>query len=123
MAQHHQRVKPEISGFFYQSLGITAALGVGDDGHTASWPPGNRGVAASTRWVEVVPEFLGVPRMTVTARVVNSARWRMVLALGGEKSAVIRRWVEGDDSLPVTMVEPTDTYVFLDAGAASGLQQ
>ena len=34
-------------------------LGVGDDGHTASWPPGNHDVLASDRLVEVVPPFNG----------------------------------------------------------------
>jgi len=98
-------------------------LGVGDDGHTASWPPGDDTVIESEHCVEIVPEFHGVERMTLTARVVNGARRRMVLAHGVGKAPVIRRWVGGDETLPVARLEQTDTRVFLDAGAAAELGQ
>jgi len=93
-------------------------LGVGDDGHTASWPPGNGDLLASDRLVELVPPFNGRPRMTLTPHVVNGARARLVLATGAAKRLVITRWLGGDRSLPIANVHRTGTTVFLDPSAA-----
>jgi 6-phosphogluconolactonase/glucosamine-6-phosphate isomerase/deaminase len=41
-------------------------LGIGDDGHTASWPPDRPDVRSSSGAVELVELFGGWPRMTVT---------------------------------------------------------
>ena len=52
-------------------------LGVGDDGHTASWPPGDPVVEAEGEGapdVAVVGPFHGRRRMTLTPRAVNRAR-------------------------------------------------
>lgn len=93
-------------------------LGVGDDGHTASWPPGDREVLVSERRVELVPPFNGRRRMTLTPSVVNTARARVVLATGAAKRSAITRWVHGDRSLPIASVKRTATTVFLDPAAA-----
>jgi 6-phosphogluconolactonase/glucosamine-6-phosphate isomerase/deaminase len=95
-------------------------LGVGDDGHTASWPPDRPGIATSDRDVEVVEEFHGLPRMTLTERVVNGARSRVVLAMGDRKRPVIERWLLGDVEQPITRVRRTGTWVYLDGPAAPG---
>ena len=95
-------------------------LGVGDDGHTASWPPGNHAVLVSERRVELVPTFNGRRRMTFTPTVVNGARARLLLAVGAAKRPVITRWLDGDRSLPVATVKRTATTLFLDPGAAPG---
>jgi 6-phosphogluconolactonase/glucosamine-6-phosphate isomerase/deaminase len=96
-------------------------LGVGDDGHTASWPPGNVAVLASERAVDLVPEFNGRERMTLTPPVVNGARARVVLATGAAKRPVIERWLGGDRSLPVAQIRRRGTTVFLDRPAAPGV--
>lgn len=109
-------------------------LGIGDDGHTASWPPDPHGDAAkvlvSDARVLVVGEFHGRPRMSLGVSVVNQARIRVVLALGGSKATVVRRWFDAanhhgqsalDTSLPVAAVEPAGTVVFLDVDAAGDL--
>lgn len=93
-------------------------LGVGDDGHTASWPPGDAGPIESDRPVELVPEFHGVRRMTLTRQVVNAARTRAVLTVGGSKREIVERWLLCDPTLPITAVRPTSTWVFLDDAAA-----
>jgi 6-phosphogluconolactonase/glucosamine-6-phosphate isomerase/deaminase len=93
-------------------------LGVGDDGHTASWPPGNHDVLVSDRRVELVPPFNGRQRMTITPPVVNAARARLVLAAGAGKRPVVTRWIEGDRSLPIAHVRRTATTVYLDPEAA-----
>ncbi len=93
-------------------------LGIGSDGHTASWPPDEPGVRTSRRRVELVEMFNGHPRMTLTRRVVNGARAHIVLATGAAKRPVVERWLLGDDSLPITAVRQTSTFVYLDEDAA-----
>jgi 6-phosphogluconolactonase/glucosamine-6-phosphate isomerase/deaminase len=97
-------------------------LGVGSDGHTASWPPG-RHVGESTRPVEVTDTFNGRRRMTLTRDVVNAARARVVLTTGASKADVVARWQAGDATLPVSLVRRGGTIAFLDPGAAGGLGQ
>ena len=95
-------------------------LGLGDDGHTASWPPGHD-VVDSDAAVAAIGEFNGYPRMTLTPSVVNAARTRLMLISGVAKAPMVQRWVLGDASLPVARVRPTDTWVMLDSAAAAEL--
>jgi 6-phosphogluconolactonase/glucosamine-6-phosphate isomerase/deaminase len=93
-------------------------LGLGTDGHTASWPPGDPDVWTSPAAVELVADFHGWPRMTLTRRIVNGSRTRVVLAVGAEKRPVVERWLLEDQALPISAVSRTSTYVFLDDAAA-----
>jgi len=93
-------------------------LGVGDDGHTASWPPGDR-VVESGLPVDLSGAYQGRVRMTLTPSVVNASRCRLVYVLGRDKAKVMSRWLLGDDSPPIGLVERTNTVVVLDAEAAS----
>ena len=95
-------------------------LGLGDDGHTASWPPGDP-VVDSVRRCEAIGEFNGFRRMTITPPVVNAARSRLMLTFGGPKAPVVQRWLLRDPELPVDRVRRADTWVFLDAAAAADL--
>jgi 6-phosphogluconolactonase/glucosamine-6-phosphate isomerase/deaminase len=95
-------------------------LGLGDDGHTASWPPGDP-VADSRRPCEVVGEFNGYRRMTLTPGVVNAARSRVMLTYGETKAPVVARWLLRDPELPVDRVRRSGTWAFLDRPAASAL--
>ncbi len=95
-------------------------LGVGDDGHTASWPPGDpvvddRGTVAMSR------EYKGRVRMTLTVGAVNGARHRLVLATGSNKAPVIERWLLHDPRLPIARVGRTNTVIVLDTDAAARL--
>lgn len=93
-------------------------LGLGDDGHTASWPPGDP-VVNSTLAVDLCAEFNGTRRMTLTPAVVNAARRRVVLAPGADKAAPLAGWLLGDPALPIQRVHRTATMVVVDrAGAA-----
>ncbi len=94
-------------------------LGLGDDGHTASWPPGDADIVASTRPVDLVGEFHGRRRMTLTPPVVNGARARLVLAAGTGKAAIVERWLLRDPDLPINTVRRTATTAFLDEAAAA----
>lgn len=93
-------------------------LGIGSDGHTASWPPDEPGIRSSSRPVELVSMFNGRPRMTLTRRVVNGARTRVVLAVGTAKRPVVERWLLDDTSLPISAVRRSSTHTFLDEAAA-----
>lgn len=95
-------------------------LGLGDDGHTASWPPGDPVVDQSAA-VAMSAEYRGHVRMTLTPDVVNAARHRLVLATGADKADPVQRWLLGDPSLPVQRVHRTDTVVVLDEAAAARL--
>ncbi len=95
-------------------------LGLGDDGHTASWPPGHP-VVDSERACEVIGAFSGFERMTLTPRVVNAARSRLMLTSGSSKAPMVRGWVLRDRSLPVARLRSSSTIVFLDPDGAGEL--
>lgn len=95
-------------------------LGLGDDGHTASWPPGDP-VVDCDEPCAVVGEFNGYRRMTLTPPVVNAARSRLMLTHGSAKAPLLRRWIARDLLLPVARVRRTDTWTFIDPAAGSEL--
>ncbi len=97
-------------------------LGLGDDGHTASGPPGHA-VADSRARCEAIGEFNGFRRMTLTPPVVNAARSRLMLASGASKAPMVRRWLLGDASIPATRLRRTDTWAMLDPAAVSELPE
>jgi 6-phosphogluconolactonase len=95
-------------------------LGIGDDGHTASWPPGDP-VIDETDPVAVTNPFNGRVRMTLTPGIVNSARLRMVLVVGSAKASPLAGWLLHDAVLPIARVKRANTTVIADAGAAADL--
>jgi 6-phosphogluconolactonase/glucosamine-6-phosphate isomerase/deaminase len=97
-------------------------LGLGDDGHTASWPPGHAVVDSGAR-CEAIGEFNGFRRMTLTPPVVNAARSRLMLTSGVSKAPMVRRWLRGDPSIPASRLRRTDTWVMLDPAAVSELPE
>jgi 6-phosphogluconolactonase/glucosamine-6-phosphate isomerase/deaminase len=92
-------------------------LGLGDDGHTASWPPGDP-VADELEPVALSGEYRGTRRMTLTPPVVNGARYRLVLAAGADKATAMRGWLLRNEALPIERLHRTDTVVVLDEAAA-----
>ena len=97
-------------------------LGLGDDGHTASWPPGDP-VIDSARAVDLSEPYNGFVRMTLTPPAVNGARCRIVLATGSSKRPMVQLWLFGDralpgDPLPIGRVRRTGTVVVVDTAAA-----
>ena len=95
-------------------------LGMGDDGHTASWPPDDP-VVDSLEAVAMSSIYNGFVRMTLTPKVVNAARHRLVLAPGASKAQPMRRWLLEDRSLPIQRVRRTNTVVVIDEAAAAEL--
>ncbi|WP_395156303.1 6-phosphogluconolactonase [Ilumatobacter sp.] len=99
-------------------------LGLGDDGHTASWPPvphPDATVVSSPNDVAMVGDFHGRGRMTLTPGPVNQARGRLILTTGKSKADMVRRWLERDRSIPVSHVCRSSTTLFIDPAAAAKL--
>jgi len=111
-------------------------LGLGDDGHTASWAPSPHPDAeralVTTDPVFVIGAFNGRSRMTLGVDVVNAADERVVLVVGSTKADAVARWVGAvarrgggpgwvDVTLPIAAVQAERTVLFLDAPAAGGL--
>jgi 6-phosphogluconolactonase len=95
-------------------------LGLGDDGHTASWPPGDD-VVDSPLDVAVVGPYQGRLRMTLTPRVVNRAGQILWLVSGADKGPVLRRLLAADQAIPASRVRRAGALVLADAAAADRL--
>jgi 6-phosphogluconolactonase len=95
-------------------------LGLGDDGHTASWPPGDP-VVDATDDVAVVGPFNGRLRMTLTPPAVNRAGWIVWLISGVAKAAALRRLMAGDPAVPASRVRRHDVMLLADGAAGFGV--
>ncbi len=90
-------------------------LGLGDDGHTASWPPGRP--IADDRSVVAMGPFNGHPRITVTPSVVNAAHRRVWLVTGASKRAQLASLLDATSTAPAALVRRRDSVVFADPDA------
>lgn len=93
-------------------------LGLGGDGHTASWAPGDRAVLATADDVSVVGVFKGFVRLTLTPACVNRARRRVVLVTGASKSEAVHHLLGADRSIPAAALARAGTVVIADSDAA-----
>lgn len=94
-------------------------LGLGDDGHTASWPPGHPVVDEADTDVAVVGPYRGRLRMTLTPPAVNRARHILWLVDGADKVFALRGLRAGDPALPASRVR-VDGATILATAAAVG---
>ena len=88
-------------------------LGAGDDGHTASWPPGDP-VIAATADVALSELFNGRVRMTLTPPAVNRAGWIVWEIAGAAKAPVVGLLVAGDPAIPASRVRRHDVTLLTD---------
>jgi 6-phosphogluconolactonase len=95
-------------------------LGLGDDGHTASWPPGDP-VVDSAADVAAIGPFNGRRRMTLTPPAVNRAGWIVWQIEGAAKAPVVARLVAGDPALPASRVRRHAVTLLADTAAAADL--
>jgi 6-phosphogluconolactonase len=85
-------------------------LGLGDDGHTASWPPGDP-VISSTTDVAVVAPYRGFQRMTLTPQAVNRAGQVVWLVTGKDKSDALASLDSRDAAIPASAVRRAEADV------------
>jgi 6-phosphogluconolactonase len=93
-------------------------LGLGNDGHTASWPPGDPVMDVTDRDVAMAGPFHERMRMTLTVSAIGRARAVMVLVAGSEKADAVARMLAGDRSIPAGHLPP-EAVVLTDPEAAS----
>lgn len=94
------RVEAGLDAYFDGGLDVLL-LGMGEDGHIASLFPGGAAFPAEAR-AAFVPESPKPPpeRITLTRRILASARAGVLLATGESKRAALERLAAGDPSLP-----------------------
>jgi 6-phosphogluconolactonase/glucosamine-6-phosphate isomerase/deaminase len=98
-------------------------LGLGADGHTASLFPDS--LALANRSALVTPNrdpsnANPLERITLTFPALNRFDFRIVVATGPEKAAVVERAIHGE-GLPIHSLDPTNTLFLLDSDSARGL--
>jgi 6-phosphogluconolactonase len=104
-------------------------LGMGDDGHTLSLFPGTEVVHESDAWVSAF--FLKAQdmyRITLTAPVVNAAKYVAFMATGAGKAETLKSVLEGDknlDKFPSQIIKPEngELHWFVDEAAAAQLSE
>jgi 6-phosphogluconolactonase len=92
-------------------------LGLGDDGHTASWPPEDPVVEVKDADVAVVGAFNGYRRMTLTPPAVNRAGSILWLVDGKAKAPALARLLDGDPAIPASRVRREGTVILATADA------
>ena len=92
-------------------------LGLGDDGHTASWPPGDPVLDVTDADVAVVGPYRGFRRMTLTPPAVNRAGRILWLVAGASKAPTLARLLDGDPTIPASRVRREGAVVLAGADA------
>jgi 6-phosphogluconolactonase len=93
-------------------------LGLGPDGHTASLVPGDPVLKITDADVGVTGVYQGHQRMTLTYPAINRARRVLWVVTGGEKVEMLRRLLDGDESIPAGRVRSEQALVLADRAAA-----
>lgn len=96
-------------------------LGLGPDGHTASLVPGDPVLNITEAAVGVTGVYQGHRRMTLTYPTLNRARRILWVVTGSDKTEMLRRLVEGDQSIPAGRVRREQALLIADRAAASAL--
>jgi 6-phosphogluconolactonase len=86
-------------------------LGLGPDGHTASWVPGDPVIDAPEDVAVTTTEYQGRRRMTMTPPCVNRARSRLLELKGSEKADALARVLDGDPAMPASRLSPMTTIL------------
>jgi 6-phosphogluconolactonase len=96
-------------------------LGLGDDGHTASWPPDDPVADIRGPLVAVSGEYQGRRRLTLTVTAVQQARRHLVLVAGASKADAVRRFADHDPAIPAHLVPRASTVLLVDTAAGAHL--
>jgi 6-phosphogluconolactonase len=113
-------------GLYHQALRLAAGdppvldavhLGIGPDGHTASWPPGHPVLREREHDLARIEEFNGFERLTLTPPIVDRAR-RVVFFVPGEEAAEALARLCAGDEIPAARA-PAGSIVVATAAAAA----
>ncbi len=94
-------------------------LGLGSDGHTASLVPGDAVLDETERVLAITGEYQGTRRLTFTRPMLDRARLVVWLVKGADKAEALRSLVNGDDSIPASLLKPQHSLIIADTEAAS----
>jgi len=102
------KYEKELNSFFRSRPGFDLVLlGIGNDGHTASLFPGIQSLKEKKHRAIAVPPSGSIlsERITMTFPIINEAKNIMFMAIGSNKSKIIREVIENKKSrLPAAMV-------------------
>ena len=93
-------------------------LGLGPDGHTASLVPGDPVLKIAGVDVGITGVYQGRRRMTLTYPALNRARRVLWVVTGSEKTQMLKRLLDGDESIPAGRVRREQALVLADRAAA-----
>jgi 6-phosphogluconolactonase len=94
-------------------------LGLGPDGHTASLVPGDPVLSITDADVGITGVYQGRRRMTLTYPAINRARRVLWLVTGPDKTPMLRRLLDGDESIPAGRVSSEHAVMLADRAAAA----
>jgi 6-phosphogluconolactonase len=100
-------------------------LGLGDNGHTASLFPGTAALREKERWVVAqYVEVMATWRVTLTAPLINAARYVAFLAEGAGKAQMLWNVLEGPyqpEVWPAQLIRPVsgELHWLVDAAAVA----
>jgi 6-phosphogluconolactonase len=97
-------------------------LGLGPDGHTASLVPGDPVLEVIDRYVAITKEYQGRQRMTLTYPILNRSRNVLWVVTGAEKVPMLKRLLNGDDSIPAGRIRRDPAMILADRAAAGDVE-
>lgn len=92
-------------------------LGLGPDGHTASLVPGDPVLNVKDADVAMTGIYQGRRRMTLTYPMINRARHILWVVTGKEKTPMLNRLLDGDESIPAGRVRREGARIIADRAA------
>lgn len=127
--QYHDLIDREVQKVNGVPCFDVMILGIGEDGHTASIFPGSPLPSDPKKWVFSVPHPTdNTIRVSMSPKVITSARNIIFMATGASKADIIHQVIEGSapvEQYPARLfVEAEDRVIwFLDTEAAAKLTQ
>jgi 6-phosphogluconolactonase len=105
-----------------QPLFDVVMLGLGEDGHTASLFPGTPALDEHAAWTAAVKtdNATAPVRITMTYPLIESTHAVLFLVAGEGKRAIVKRVLDGDESLPAARVHPHGGTLWIIDQAAGG---
>jgi 6-phosphogluconolactonase len=94
-------------------------LGLGPDGHTASLIPDDPVLDITDKDVATTGLYQGRQRMTLTYPIINRSRQILWMVTGKEKVPMLKRLMDGDETIPAGRIHRDGALILADEAAAS----